>query len=62
VVQENHLDALEDLEEARRIAEKEGYLNELRRIHCLVGVSRGALQFGEFTQNFQSESSSSDYF
>ncbi len=50
-VQENHEEALESLEEARRIAEKEGHLNELRRIHCLIGVSRGTLHFANFAKS-----------
>lgn len=49
--QENHAEALESLEQARRIAEKEGYYNQLRRIHCLIGVSKGTLEFENYTYN-----------
>lgn len=43
-------DALEYLEQARRIAAREGYRNELRRIHCLIGTTRGAMEFGFFAE------------
>jgi hypothetical protein len=49
--QEAHRDALDSLEQARRIAEKEGYRNELRRINCLIGVSKGTLEFIQFTES-----------
>ena len=49
--QENHEESIEHLEEARRIAEKEGRLNELRRIHCLIGVVKGTIEFGNFADN-----------
>eukprot|EP00428_Durinskia_dybowskii_P082622 CAMPEP_0170428512 /NCGR_PEP_ID=MMETSP0117_2-20130122/39810_1 /TAXON_ID=400756 /ORGANISM="Durinskia baltica, Strain CSIRO CS-38" /LENGTH=99 /DNA_ID=CAMNT_0010687811 /DNA_START=45 /DNA_END=341 /DNA_ORIENTATION=- len=39
--QENHEEALDSFEQARRIAEREGHHNELRRINCLIGVSKG---------------------
>eukprot|EP00599_Poterioochromonas_sp_BG-1_P007056 CAMPEP_0173144304 /NCGR_PEP_ID=MMETSP1105-20130129/7150_1 /TAXON_ID=2985 /ORGANISM="Ochromonas sp., Strain BG-1" /LENGTH=190 /DNA_ID=CAMNT_0014057953 /DNA_START=894 /DNA_END=1463 /DNA_ORIENTATION=- len=41
--QENYADALDNLEEARKIAEKEGYYNDLKRIHCLMGIAKGTL-------------------
>lgn len=50
---ENHAEALESLEQARRIAEKEGFLNQLRRIHCLIGVSKGTLEFESYTYSLQ---------
>jgi hypothetical protein len=48
--QENHAEALESLEHARRIAEREGHRNELRRINCLIGVSKGTMDFIAFTE------------
>lgn len=47
--QDNHSDALDSLEQARRIAEKEGHRNELRRINCLIGLSKGTIEFMKFT-------------
>jgi len=38
------------LEQARRIAEREGHRNELRRINCLIGVSKGTMEFIAFTE------------
>lgn len=46
--EENFAEAAHKLEQARRIAEKEGLLNELRRIHCLIGVAYGTLEFRSF--------------
>ena len=48
--QENHEEALDSFEQARRIAEREGHHNELRRINCLIGVSKGTLEFTKFTE------------
>lgn len=48
--QEHHAEALESLEQARRIAEREGHRNELRRINCLIGVSKGTMEFIAFTE------------
>lgn len=47
--QDNHMEALESYEQARRIAEREGHHNELRRINCLIGVSKGTMEFVNFT-------------
>jgi len=33
------------LDEAKKIAEKNDFFNELRRIHCLIGVSKGTIDF-----------------
>ena len=44
------MEALESFEEARRIAEREGHHNELRRINCLIGVSKGTMEFIRFTE------------
>ena len=49
--QENHSEALESLEQARKIAEREGHRNELRRINCLIGVSKGTMEFIKFTES-----------
>ena len=38
-------DALDSLEQARRVATREGHLNELRRINCLIGVAQAGLSF-----------------
>lgn len=48
--QENHVEALESYEQARRIAEREGHHNELRRINCLIGVTKGTMEFSKFTE------------
>jgi tetratricopeptide (TPR) repeat protein len=42
-------ESLEHLEQARKIAEKHRFRNELRRIHCLMGVSRATIDFGDYT-------------
>lgn len=47
----HHVDALDNLEQARKIAEKEGFFNELRRIHCLIGVSGASLNLDSFMNN-----------
>mmetsp|Transcript_3419 Transcript_3419/g.5327 ORF Transcript_3419/g.5327 Transcript_3419/m.5327 type:complete len:365 (+) Transcript_3419:54-1148(+) len=49
--QENHEDALDSLEQARAIAEREGHRNELRRINCLIGVCKGTTEFIKFTES-----------
>lgn len=50
---ENHIDALGSLNHARVIAEREGYLNELRRINCLVGLTQGTLDFFNFANSLR---------
>lgn len=50
------MDALDCLEQARRIAEREGHMNELRRINCMIGVSRGITEFVRYTQGIKRES------
>jgi hypothetical protein len=42
------VNALESLERARAIAERERLSNELRRIHCLIGISAGEKDFMSF--------------
>jgi hypothetical protein len=51
MAQENYLEALSNLEQAKFIAEREGFLNELRRIHCLIGVVKGTMEFSNFTRH-----------
>lgn len=40
--------ALEHLEQARGIAEREELWNELRRIHVLIGIAKGTMDFTEY--------------
>ncbi len=47
----NYSYALENLEQAARIAIREKYMNELRRVNCLIGVARGQLNFTAFAEN-----------
>ncbi len=53
--QQDYADAFESLEQARRIAEKENLLNELRSIHCMIGVVQGTLQFRNYTDSLKQE-------
>lgn len=41
--------SIESLEQAKKIAIKEGSLNELKKIHCHIGISTGNLDFEEYT-------------
>ena len=41
----NYEKSLENLEEARKIASREKYHNELKRIVCLIGISKGSATF-----------------
>ncbi len=43
--QSNYEESIELLEHARRVALKNGYYNELRRILCLSGIARGNATF-----------------
>ena len=45
-----HADSLESLDQARRVATREGHMNELRRINCLVGLARAGLEFDGFAE------------
>lgn len=47
---EGNADVLDSLQEARRVAAKEGYTSELRKVHCLLGRAHGLLHFGDFAQ------------
>lgn len=49
--QESYAEALQHLEQARTIAQREGSLNELRRIHCLIGVARGTMEFADYAES-----------
>jgi tetratricopeptide (TPR) repeat protein len=49
--EQNHEVALENLEQASRIALKNQYMNELRRINCLIGEARGNLYFDNHSDN-----------
>jgi hypothetical protein len=48
-VESKHGEALEYLEQARNIAHKNHFTNELRTIHCLIGVARGMLDFNSYS-------------
>lgn len=48
--QEQYEEAVENLEQARIIAEKENFLSELRSIHCLIGVAKGTVEFQRYTE------------
>jgi hypothetical protein len=47
--EENYSDALENPGQAAKIATQNKYLNELRRISCLLGVAQGQLGFAAKT-------------
>ena len=49
--EENYELALENLEQASRIALKNKQMNELRRINCLMGEARGSLFFDNHSDN-----------
>lgn len=51
----NFNDALENLEQARRVATREGYRNELKRILCLIGISKGSIDFDSYAQSLISD-------
>lgn len=53
--QENYHEALTNFDNGRKLAEKEGLLNELRRIHCLIGLNKGEK---DFTSHLKSVSES----
>ena len=43
-------ECLEHLEQARKISDKHKFVNDLRRIHCLIGVARGMADFSQYTE------------
>ena len=57
---EGSSDAIGNLQEARRVASKEGYTSELRRIHCLLGHATGLTDFYDYAQSIAAESVASD--
>lgn len=52
---EGNPDAIDNLQEARRVATKEGFTSELRRIHCLLGRAHGMNDFYDFAQSIASK-------
>jgi hypothetical protein len=52
--QENYSGALEFLDHARKISLKNGFYNELRRILCLMGMTKGNLSFPSFADSILS--------
>jgi len=54
-MEESFAQALESLEQARRVATKEGYMNELKRILCLIGFAKGSLEFAGHSERLVEE-------
>ena len=52
---EGNEDAIDNLNEARRVAAREGHTSELRRIHCLLGRTAGFKNFNEYAQGIIAE-------
>lgn len=50
-MQGNYPVALEHLDQARSIAEREQLWNELRRVHVLMGIVKGTMEFTEYATN-----------
>ena len=48
--QQSFAAALENLDQARCVAAREGHMNELRRINCLVGVARAGQDFEGYVE------------
>eukprot|EP01041_Mallomonas_annulata_P000606 gene606-1170_t len=44
-VEEKYAEAVEDLEQARRVAAKECFSSDLKRIMCMIGMARGVMSF-----------------
>lgn len=44
-MEKNYEQSLENLEQARKVATREGYFNELKRIFCLIGTAKGMMSF-----------------
>lgn len=42
------------LEEAKKIAEKNSLFNELRRVHCMIGVAKGTIEFSNVADSILS--------
>jgi hypothetical protein len=47
----NYQEALNRYENAIAIAEAAGYLNELRRIECLMGIAKGKKDFSSYLKS-----------
>ena len=47
----NGNDQLENLLQGQRICESEGLFNELRRINCLIGITKGSLDFDAYAED-----------
>jgi len=47
----NYEQSLENLEQARKVATRECYHNELKRIFCLIGTSKGMLSFDSYSKS-----------
>ena len=58
-LESNHDLALENLQQASRIALKSKYMNELRRINCLIGEAQGTLMFDNHSSNLVASLTSS---
>jgi len=53
--EEKYGEALENLEQARRVASKEGFTNELKRILCQIGIVKGSMRYGAFCDSLAAE-------
>ena len=53
--EEKYIEALENLEHARKVAAKEGFTNELKRIQCLIGMAKGAMGFAAYADKLVSD-------
>jgi len=49
--------SIDCLEQSKKIALKEQYFNELRRVHCHIGLAKGSLEFEEYAQTISQQSS-----
>jgi tetratricopeptide (TPR) repeat protein len=53
--------SVDNLEQAKKIAIRENSFNELKRIHCQIGISKGSIDFSQFSQNLISSIPNDDY-
>lgn len=49
--------SIDCLEQSKKIALKEHYFNELRRVHCHIGLAKGNLEFEEYAQVISQQTS-----
>ena len=49
--EEKFIEAIEDLEQAKIVASREGFANELKRIMCLIGIAKGEMEFPRVTED-----------